>query len=379
MCRCEEQIALRLLPHQVVRAYDPVSGKEVNIAGFGESICDECRGVPPQAYPKSEASRVKGKVARFYWREIAKTYYADVAEWLESSDQKVDDILEFEASFPKHAKQLRSHALEHWQHVHRTQPKYSTSEPTITDLFDQDIPERIFAAEYVKVEIEGTAVGKWLSSTNEPVSAEAIAEERFREQDYSVIRCERRLITSWVGVFLCHAIQRGDDRLITGYRRSTIGWAPNSPETPMVEVKIPADFGSASYYLRRKNALEDWIAGVGAAANLGVLFDALIEDSLSLRDYLWVADDQTIRDARTALGFLPASTVARMIRWVIQDFWARQSGWPDFLVYGRDSYFFSEVKSPNDKLSLEQRRWFEWALNDGFPTEICRVRKLRNV
>ncbi|MFX0210685.1 MAG: hypothetical protein ACFFDT_32195, partial [Candidatus Hodarchaeota archaeon] len=35
------------------------------------------------------------------------------------------------------------------------------------------------------------------------------------------------------------------------------------------------------------------------------------------------------------------------------------------------------VKSPNDKLSLEQMQWFEWAIEKvKIPCEICRIKKI---
>jgi hypothetical protein len=41
------------------------------------------------------------------------------------------------------------------------------------------------------------------------------------------------------------------------------------------------------------------------------------------------------------------------------DYWKRYLGWPDLLVYKNDEYFFVEVKSSKDKLSLNQKEWIK--------------------
>ncbi len=56
--------------------------------------------------------------------------------------------------------------------------------------------------------------------------------------------------------------------------------------------------------------------------------------------------------------------------------WNRQPGWPDLLLQSSSEYRFAEVKSPHDKLSLEQLQWFRWAVTEAeIPCEICRVRR----
>ncbi len=117
------------------------------------------------------------------------------------------------------------------------------------------------------------------------------------------------------------------------------------------------------------------------ADDLGEAFDSLLEGAETLRDYLWVAEDEAEELTRVALSALSKLLVLKMVRWALEDFWHRQPGWPDLLLVGSGEYRFAEVKSPNDKLSLEQMQWFEWALvgsDDSVPCEICRIVKNAN-
>ena len=179
-------------------------------------------------------------------------------------------------------------------------------------------------------------------------------------------------------LFLCHPIQGDDSNVVVTYRQSTRGWNPQNRNTDVIAIPLPRDFGSPEYYARRASALDDWIDGLSVSESLLPVFDSLVSDSESLRDYLWVNDDEVLADAHAVLEVVQPNQVARWIRWTIGDFWGRQPGWPDFIVHKEHEFFFSEVKSPLDKLSNEQKNWFEWALREEkLAVEICRIRRLR--
>ena len=378
MCECERELALEFLPHQTRRGQEYGTRKLFPVSGFAPRVCPECRGADIKPYPMAEASRTKGKVARFYWREVFKTYCCLILIWAEEEGIEFDGLLGFEAEHPQEAKNLRREATRHWQEIHKRTPKYDMTEPTLEDrMGDSEIPERVFEAVYEKIETpSGSQVGKWRSKSGDLVSAEDVAMERYLELGYNVVRCERRIISAWVGTFLCHPIQQGDSNVLVGYRRSTKEWSSRNQDTPIIEVPLPRDFGSREYYQRRSEAIDDWIQGLSASQSLVPVFDALVADSESLRDYLWVNDDEVLDDARAVLSVVDPQIVAKWIRWAIGSFWERQPGWPDFFISRAGEYFFSEVKSPLDNLSQEQKRWFQWALKDErIPAEICRIRK----
>ncbi len=381
MCQCERELALTFLPHQTKQGQKIGTRRLYPVHGFAANVCPECRGEQPQPLPKSESSRTKGKVARFYWREILKTYCELIAKWTQEQEQEVEigGLLGFEADYPQESKSLRATAKAHWQQVHRQTPKYDMREPTLSDrIGNATIPERVFEAPYEKVVKDKAEVGKWRSANGNLVSAEEIAAERFEELGFNVLRCERRIISAWVATFLCHPIQSGDANVIVGYRHSTRGWKPHDRSMPIIAIPLPQDFGSPEYYARRQPELNDWINGLAISKTLLPVFDELQADSETLRDYLWVNEDDIIEAARAVLEVVPPRQVVRWIKWTIGSFWERQPGWPDYFIHKNDEFFFSEVKSPHDKLSNEQKKWFEWALGEeGLKAEICRIRKAR--
>jgi hypothetical protein len=46
-----------------------------------------------------------------------------------------------------------------------------------------------------------------------------------------------------------------------------------------------------------------------------------------------------------------------MLRYLVEDYWGRRSGWPDLFIFRGNEFFFSEVKSATDKLGKSQQRW----------------------
>jgi len=105
-------------------------------------------------------------------------------------------------------------------------------------------------------------------------------------------------------------------------------------------------------------------------------FEELLDASKTLRDYLWVNDDEAVELGRIALKVMPQSLVLKCIDWTVRDFWNRQPGWPDLFVFRTNDYRFVEVKTPHDRLSQEQMTWFKWAIEEAaIPCEIFRLRK----
>jgi len=175
-------------------------------------------------------------------------------------------------------------------------------------------------------------------------------------------------------------IDPDDPRAQEVMRGSTVGWREGA-QTPLIHFLLPEDFGSASFYERRRSEFDAHFASLEEAADLEQVFEGMLEGAETLRDYLWVAEDDAEELARAALSTIPKDVILRMIRWTVADFWHRQPGWPDLLLLKAPEYRFSEVKSPNDKLSLEQMQWFEWALVDAeepVPCEVCRIVKRAN-
>jgi hypothetical protein len=377
ICNCEKDLALTFLPHQVNSAQEYGTGKQFRVTGFAPKMCAECRGEAETPHPRAAIYGQKGKVERYYWREILNTYYQNAFEWMDQNSEKVKDILEFEKKFPADAKDLKRKAKDYWKTIAKQNPKYDMRETSNAEFLSTVyIPEEHIFVEYRQIEKGDQKVGKWVEQDGNLATVEQIAIENYASQGYSVLRCERLLISTWIAVFLCTSIQdTTDPRVQMFFRNSTKGWAPKNRNTRLIGIALPEDFGSAEFYVRRKDVISSTIDYLRKADNLLVVFDDFLEASESLRDYLWVNSDEAVSLARTVLEVLPKDIVISSIEWAIQDFWQRQPGWSDLFIYNGNEYKFVEVKSPHDELSQEQMQWFAWALEQKIHCGILRVKK----
>jgi len=210
---------------------------------------------------------------------------------------------------------------------------------------------------------------------------ENFAAEYYRKLGYQVHICERRLINTLVAAFLWTVICDSDDPLS---RICGIGWRgerfskldPSSfDERYGLLLRLPIDFGSRAYYTRRNETIEEWVDLHRRGGQLIELYDYFLEVSTGLREYLWVCNTESEELTRAALEIIPKDMVIKMIMWTIEDFWDRHHGWPDLFIYDNKEFLFVEVKSPKDRLSLDQMRWFKWAIENHIPCEICRLNK----
>jgi hypothetical protein len=66
-----------------------------------------------------------------------------------------------------------------------------------------------------------------------------------------------------------------------------------------------------------------------------------------------------------------------MLRYLVEDYCGRRSGWPDLIIFRDNEFFFAELKSATDKPGTSQQRW----LRDNrerlhFPFKSIEVRKI---
>ena len=377
MCECELDLAKTFLPHQTRSGQELGTRRRYPVAGFAKEVCRACRGEPEPPAPRAAIYNQKGKIQRYYWREITKTYYESVLAWVRPLGIAIENIIQIEADYPEETKRLKKEARRVWQQRHKEARKYDTSERTPAQfLAEVPVPEIEIKGQYVREERGDTVVGKWRLSPTETGSAEDVAAMYYQSLGCEVYRCERKLISMLVSVLLWPVIQDPDDPCAqTVMRGSTVGWR-RDVQTPLIQFLLPQDFGSAAHYERREAEFEARFALLEEANDLEAVFESCLGGAETLRDYLWVAEHDAEELTRAALSSIPRDVILSMVKWAIRDFWNRQPGWPDLLVLRLDEYRFSEVKSPNDKLSLDQMRWFEWALverEDALSCEICRV------
>ncbi len=378
ICDCERALALRFLPHQLNFGTEYGTRRMIPVDGFEAKVCTECRGGHEEAHPLAVIYGRKGKVERFYWREIKKTYFELASSWLDETGNSISDILQFERSYPDQTKSFKAKSKKHWQIVHQKSPKYDVHERTEAEFFNVvSVPIREIDAEYVQVKRGDQQIGRWISPKGERVSAEDLAREWYAALGFGVVRCERQMISTWVATFVSEAIQDpADPRISRVSRHSTRGWSSKVRNTPIIEFLLPDDFGSAEFYERRRTNIDQSIDRMRGSADLVSLYDQLLEGSWQLRDYLWVNDNESVKVGHLGVSIIPAAIVIEAVQWAIKDFWNRQPGWPDLFIYRDLEYMFCEVKSPHDRLSADQMNWLEWAVNAvGLHCEICRIKK----
>ena len=377
ICACEKTLAATFLPHEIDFARDSETGEAVLTDGFSDGLCSMCRGELESAHPGAAIWGRKGKVQRYYWREIQKTYYELVLDHLGPSAHH-RSVVSYEENHPEACVALRKRAIRHWQTIHKTQPKYDLKERTEAEFLSAvPIDIRELRAGYEQLRKDGQTIGRWVVRPGQLGSVEEFVTNWFESEGCEVLRCERTSISAWVATFLGIPIQDPTDPLSQVVMRgSTIGWAPQRRDTPLISFRLPYDFGKPNYCKRRRRAIDSWLMGMRVAKRIETLFDGLLAETEMIRDYLWVADASSVDRARRALQVLPREFVVRSVEWAIRDFWQRQPGWPDLLVARDREYRFVEVKSPYDELSQEQMRWFEWASHEGVSCEIAKVKRL---
>jgi hypothetical protein len=88
----------------------------------------------------------------------------------------------------------------------------------------------------------------------------------------------------------------------------------------------PSDFGKPEYGVRRAKAIEKHLSAIICEPQeLRQLFD------------LWLgpSDDLGL--------YLEGRRTEQMLRYLVEDYWGRRSGWPDLFIFRGNEFFFSEA------------------------------------
>ena len=133
-----------------------------------------------------------------------------------------------------------------------------------------------------------------------------------------------------------------------------------------------------------------WLATVRSNRNVSTFIKELVLDDWEFlldlwwtawenyREYHWVHRDECRRPLPW-LFELAGDKVKALLLYLAENFWGRYAGWPDLIGRRGCELRFFEVKSPNDRPSEDQLRWF--ADNQeklGFNASLIRVRKRRS-
>jgi hypothetical protein len=358
MCECEKEIAQRFRPYQTKYGYEYGTEKSYKVDGFAPNICPTCRKEREEAHPMKYGGTA---VERYYWREIKKTYWKMVLEWLSEKNIPPENSLVFEGKYSEEANLLESEAKEIWQKRHLQDPLYVTDRTTEADFLSQvKVPEQFIKGKCIQTEKNGQPVINWINREGKACPIEDMVADWYRAKGFSVRRCEGKLISVLIGTLCLSVIlQPGkSNRIYTG------------------GANLAEGFGSKEFAKNRSEDFEKLITELDNSADLQVMFEDRLEQSKGLRIYIGVEDDYAVELGRIALRTMPRELILKCIRWGFEHFWDHRCGWPDLFVFNDKNFLFAEVKGPRDRLSLDQMNWFKWAIKEvDIPCEIVRVKK----
>lgn len=354
MCMCDQDFALRFLRHQIDRGHDTQTGLEVPVTlGFQPGICRECRGLSAESHPRAETYGHSSKIRRYYWREIYFETTKRFNRWLE--DSGFPDAASSRQRQPTKHNEIEREVVQEFKDLHSRSPKYRYTEVSSADVLLKCGVEIVdLKAHYGK---SPSGDRQLTTQTGVFTTPEEAVAQYFRDCGFNVLECESRPFHVLFGVFMWLLIQDPADDLrhLVGFGDRTRYEAGEANE--MVWTFLPKDFGSAGYSRRRAKAINDHFNLLND--DLEWLFDYWLSHSVDLRQYLWAHREGDVARARQLLQILPHEEIIRILRYLVESYWGRFTGWPDILVYRSASHFFVEVKGSGDKLREDQKGWIQ--------------------
>ena len=355
MCTCEQAFGTRFLPHQLSESRDAGTHARVPVTlGFQPNVCRECRGLPIDAFPVAEIYGRGSKIKRYYWRELLQRELELYGEWAIAHD--ANPVFPTDEAAKIARKQAAEQALDEIKQLHETAPKYAfATEPTQADVISECEVEVVpLSATYIRNPSVRRVEVRW---DGQVVGVEDYVERHYRKQGYECISVESVPFHVLFGIYLWLVIQGPDDDRVQICAFGDRNAFDNGEAGKTIWCQKPDDFGTTEYAIRRKKAIDEHFSKILTPDEVDSLFEYWLEPSGRLRQYLWAHRDADVQSARQLIHILPPEVLFRILRYLVDSYWERHLGWPDLLVYRGDEFFFVEVKSSNDKLSSDQKRW----------------------
>ncbi len=372
MCACDESFGKRFLAHQLAtgRELDTQSRVLVTL-GFVPAICNECRGLAPAAAPVTSGFGRTSKIKRYYWREI---YFAErlrQAQWEESHPDATPEQRTAAVAT------IESEVLEQIKAQHAQAPKYDFKEPSQSEILERsNVKVQAIHATYSDEPSKGAVI----RHGDTTISPEQFVIQWYESRGWSAMPLESGPFHALFGVMMWALIQDpSDPRVRTvgfGNRDALLATGMNVP----IWTLLPDDFGSKGYATRRAKQVEKYFALIAEdRTEMLWLFDYRVPTSSDLRQYLWAHREEDLARARKLIEILTPGQVHRVLRYLISDYWGHYLGWPDLLLHQDDEILFAEVKSSNDRLSGDQKRWIgDNSEHLGFPFCLVKLHRSRH-
>jgi hypothetical protein len=377
MCSCEEEFARSFFPHQIGEGQEHGTRRRIPVTiGFQENICNTCRNLPEEAYPKAEIYGSSSKIRRYYWREILFEKTKRFADW--ALEQGFEDENTARQAHPDKYKEIEQAVIRDIRKIHQRSPKYIYQEESQSQVLAKNNVEIIDVdGTYVKTEERKSAI----LFDGDLYTVEEFAAQHYIEKGYAVLETESIPFHTLFGVLMWILIQDPSDpqQQIIGFGERTTSEEGRVGEE--IWTHLPDDFGASGYATRRETPINEHLASIpNEREELFWLFDYWVDPSENLRQYLWAHRPQDVENARKLIEILPVEVIRRILKYLVTDYWKRYTGWPDLLVYNDFEYFFVEVKSSGDKLREDQKNWIYGNTNElKVPFRLMKIHKSREV
>jgi hypothetical protein len=189
-------------------------------------------------------------------------------------------------------------------------------------------------------------------------SVEEYACRYFDRTGYRAVLLENKPIHVLFATFMWPVLQDAADK-----RSGMFGFVDREAydagiKGKLIWFRLPSDFGKPEYAKRRAKHIDKHITALPAQSQeLRQLFDEWLSPSRDLRNYLWAHRPEHVEVARQLIDVLPPAMLIEVLRYLVEHYWGRYTGWPDLLLYRQNQYMLVEVKSAADNLGAAQQRW----------------------
>jgi VRR-NUC domain len=369
-CACDGPLATRVLPHQALHGVDDYSGARVEVTHpLTLGICDDCRGLPPQAHPRAAIRGATSKLRRYYWREIWVDTHLHFLQWCDDQGIAAEDetgqslVLHLEHEHKAQFDQIERKVIEEVSQLHKSQPKYTYNELSDADIIrDNRVRVIEFKAAYLTpTSQQALVVPIGCTDHSQAVPVEEFVAADLRRDGREVMFCESLPFQALFGCLMWIWVQ-GNDPLARWVGFGGRG-GDGGGGSELIQTLLPPDFGRQAHGDRRRAELDEHLNLMGeSTASLLWMFDYWLEPSRPLRQYLWAYKPGDEQRARAIIRVLGAAKVKTVLRWMAESYWERYLGWPDLFTWREApasliDVLFVEVKSSGDQLSGEQRNW----------------------
>jgi hypothetical protein len=352
MCACNEEFARRFLPHQLEYGTELATRRKIPVTiGFQKNVCNACKGLPEEAHPKAEIYGMSSKVRRYYWREIFFETTRRFGDW--ADDQGYTDYHVARQENPDVYTRFEKKVTNEIKELHKFSPKYTYQEKSQKQVLEENDVEVVrLEGTYVKTDEHRVGI---LDGT-EICSPVEFVTRYYKQQGYDVLFVESVPFHVIFGIFMWLLIQDPKDPLVRMIGFGDRKAFDEDRKGEQIWTQLPEDFGTPAYATRRSAAIDDHFALI-TSEDLLWLFDYWTEPSEGLRQYLWAHRADDVDRARRIVSLMPMDDLLKILRYLVTDYWRRYLGWPDLIVYNKESFFFAEVKSSRDRLREDQKNW----------------------